>query len=230
MNKYLIITGGSRGIGKATIKRFQAANWRAINLSRTPCDIAGVTNITVDLNDIEHLETTKLEGLCGDAHAICLVHNAAQIHKDSVETITNATLKKTLNINLIAPIHLNKLSIPFMKPGSSIIYIGSGIAETGAAGWASYTVSKQALIGLMRATCQDLANKSISTVCICPGFVDTQMLQETIDKDSVNWMLNNKIMAKRLIAPEEIAEIIYTCATQPVINGEVINANSGMTV
>lgn len=229
MKKYLIVTGGSRGIGRATILRFRQAGWHLINMSRSNSDIAGVKNINVDLADVFSIEKSadQLAITCQDAEEICLVHNAAYLKKDSVGAISLNTLNETLQINVIAPVRLNNICLPLMKSGSSIIYIGSALAEMAVSGCASYIISKHAMVGLMRATCQDLAERNIRTVCICPGFVNTQLLKETMDANTIDWLVKHKVIAKRLIAPEEIAELIFTYAHQPLINGEVIHADLG---
>lgn len=227
--KYLIITGGSRGIGKATIERFLAVNWQIINISRTPCELPNVENVLLDLakpESIAHaasLLTTKLQ----QANHTCLVHNAAYYQADSSTNLDLNHLYHTLKVNLISVVALNNIFIPLMLPQSSIIYIGSTLAEKAVPDNASYIISKHALIGLMRATCQDLAPQQIRTCCICPGLTDTQLLNESIPETTRSYLLNNKIIGKRLIQPTEIAELIYVCATQSVINGVVLHANLG---
>ncbi len=81
----------------------------------------------------------------------------------------------------------------------------------------------------MKATCQDLAGKGIHTCCINPGLVDTELLKRTMSEDIMQHLLINKIMDNRLIAPNEIAEVIFLCATTPILNGATINADLGQT-
>ena len=114
-----------------------------------------------------------------------------------------------------------------MLPGSSIIYIGSTLAEKAVPNSVSYTVSKHAIKGLMKTTCQDLAGTDIQTCCINPGLVDTALLKNTMNKETLDNLLNNTIMGKRLIQPDEIAKIIYFCATTSALNGATIDANLG---
>jgi 3-oxoacyl-[acyl-carrier protein] reductase len=77
MTKYLVITGGSRGIGKAVIQRFMRDGWSAINLSRSNCDIDGVINFTVDLSDATwpNSNGAALASQLQQASQICLVLN-----------------------------------------------------------------------------------------------------------------------------------------------------------
>jgi NAD(P)-dependent dehydrogenase (short-subunit alcohol dehydrogenase family) len=80
----------------------------------------------------------------------------------------------------------------------------------------------------MRATCQDLAGKGVHTACICPGFTETEMLRAHVgDSQDVLDSIAAGITFGRLIEPREIAEVLYFCARNPVVNGSVIHANLG---
>jgi len=229
MTNILVITGGSRGIGAATIHRFMREGWQVINISRTSSEIANVTDINMDLlsaNDIiQH--AAKLQVALEHASQVALVHNAAFYERDCLDTLKITDLQKTLTVNVIAPVILNQLMIPFMPKGSSIVYLGSTLAKKAVPGNASYIISKHALIGLMRATCQDLSDMQIRSCCICPGLVDTKLLKDTMDNETLNFLLESKVIGKRLIEPEEIADVIYFCAITPCINGTTIDANLG---
>jgi len=129
-------------------------------------------------------------------------------------------------INLVAANSLNYLILPNMKPGSSVIYVGSTLGEKAVANSYSYVVSKHAQIGMMRATCQDLVGRNIHTACICPGFTDTEMLRQHIPAEFLP-EIAKKSAFNRLVEPKEIADTLLWAATSPVINGSVIHANLG---
>jgi NAD(P)-dependent dehydrogenase (short-subunit alcohol dehydrogenase family) len=113
-----------------------------------------------------------------------------------------------------------------LPSGSSIIYIGSTLSLKAIANMSAYATSKHALIGLMRSTCQDLAGQGIHTACVCPGFTDTEMLK-SYSGDVVE-QLKQRSTQGRLVAPQEIAEAVYFCATNSVVNGTVLQAESGL--
>lgn len=229
MAKYLIITGGSRGIGKTTIACFQQHGWKAINISRSPCSIANVIDVNIDLSLTKKIAnySSQLQELVNEATQICLVHNAAFYKRDSIGSLSLDDLETTLQTNVVASIALNKIFLPTMSSGSSIIYIGSTLAVKAVPGSASYIISKHATVGLMKATCQDLIGKNIHTCCICPGLVDTQLLKETMDTETLDYLLSHVVIGKRLIDPEEIANVIHFCSSNSVINGVVLQANLG---
>ncbi len=229
MPNILVITGGSRGIGKDTISIFMESGWQAINLSRTPCDLSGVTNLNIDLSDPDwsSKQGGSLKELVQNADKITLVHNASSFTKDDIATIDENDFRQSLEFNLVSPLTLNKLLLPYMKSGSAIVYIGSTLSEMAVAGRAAYVISKHALVGMMRVTCQDLKGKGITTCCVCPGFVNTTMLTDQGDPAILNAFIKSKVTAGRLIEPSEIAALIYFAATNPVMNGSVLHANLG---
>jgi NAD(P)-dependent dehydrogenase (short-subunit alcohol dehydrogenase family) len=231
MNKYLVITGGSRGIGKKTAEYFQQQHWKIINISRSPCTTLEIINVNIDLSSSKNIQMHEKELQSAIQHSsqICLVHNAAFYKKDCVDSILLDDIHTTLETNLISSIALNKIFIPLMLPQSSIIYIGSTLATKAVSGSASYIISKHALIGLMKATCQDLLHKNIYTCCICPGLVNTDLLQIAVEEVVIQNILKTQVMGKRLIEPQEIAQLIYFCANNTMINGATIHANLGQS-
>jgi NAD(P)-dependent dehydrogenase (short-subunit alcohol dehydrogenase family) len=226
--QYLVITGASSGIGLAAAAAFIEAGYKVINLSRKSCDLGGVVSIPCDLADPDSWDsiTQSLLSAVSGAEALCLVHNAAHLTHDTVQDAQPADLRRTYEINLIAPTILNRILLPSMSEGSSILYIGSTLGEKAVPGSFSYVTSKHASIGMMRATCQDLAGTGIHTACINPGFTDTQMLRDHIPKDVMSDIAGMSTFG-RLIDPPEIGKTVLFAAQSPVINGSVINANLG---
>lgn len=222
------ITGASAGIGLETARRFRAEGFEVVNLSRRPCPLDGVTNITCDLADADALAAVapQLTARFGAAARIVLVHNAARMRSDTAANTDSADFRAVLEVNLVAPNALNRLAIPHMQHGSAIVYVGSTLAEKAVPGSFSYVVSKHAMIGMMRATCQDLAGTGIHTACICPGFTDTEMLREHVPADAMAAVSAMSAFG-RLVQPAEIAEAIWWSAANQVINGAVIHTNLG---
>ncbi len=226
--KCLLITGASTGIGLHTAQRFVAEGYSVVNLSRRRCPLDSVNHINCDLSSSGFLEniSPQLTPLLQQAEKIILVHNAAKMNNDSaVETPSNL-FREAIEVNLVAPNSLNYYTIPFMQNGSAILYVGSTLAEKAVPGAYSYVVSKHAMIGMMRSTCQDLAGRNIHTACICPGFTDTEMLREHVADEAME-EVQAMSAYNRLIDPDEIAECLHWAANHPVINGSVIHANLG---
>ena len=224
----IVITGASKGIGKATAARFVANGDRVINISRSPSDIQGIENVPIDLagpGAIDSVDDLVKNLPFDDIH---LIHNAARLVNDSIRDVDAESFKAIININIIAPQILNQAILPRMAEGSSIIYIGSTLSEKAVANSYSYVSTKHAMVGMMRATCQDLAGSGIHTACICPGFTDTEMLRAHVgDSNEVLAEIGSMSSYGRLIEPAEIARTIEFATANPVINGSIIHANLG---
>lgn len=224
----VLITGASKGIGKAAARRFLDSGARVINLSRTPSQVDGIENRQIDLaaagaaDDVASLAAELTPGV------IHLIHNAATLTNDSVRDTTAAHFREIIEVNLIGPQLLNQALLPAMKTGSSIIYIGSTLSEKAVPNSYTYVTTKHAMVGMMRATCQDLIKTGIHTACVCPGFTNTEMLRTHVgESDDILQSIAAMSGFGRLIEPDEIAETILFAANNPVINGAVIHANLG---
>jgi 3-oxoacyl-[acyl-carrier protein] reductase len=228
--KTAIITGASVGIGLAAAQQFLDSGYTVYNLSRRTCPLQDVISLSCDLANpasIAEVCSTLSEAL-RSAEQTALVHNASQMRKDSAGKCDSDSLRDVMETNLIAINSLNQALLPAMRPGSSIIYIGSTLSEKAVAGSFSYTISKHAQLGMMRATCQDLMDSGIHTALVCPGFTDTQMLRTHLGNDEdVLASIASMNSFGRLIDPGEIAALIHWAHHNPVINGSVLHANLG---
>ncbi|TCO75955.1 SDR family oxidoreductase [Chromatocurvus halotolerans] len=225
-----IITGASAGIGHAAAELFRDAGYSVYNLSRRPCLLTGVENLRCDLRDRGSVEAAMsvLLPAVEQSDTVALVHNASQMLKDSALDCSDEALAGVLGVNVIGINTLNQRLLPVMPASSSVIYVGSTLSEKAVAGAFSYVVSKHAQLGMMRATCQDLMGKGVHTALVCPGFTDTEMLRTHLgnDEDTLRAIGGSNSFG-RLVAPEEIAELIIWAHEHPVINGTVIHANLG---
>lgn len=225
--KFLVITGGSNNIGQKIVERFLAEGWFVINLSDAVLPIFNVTNYKVDFTqpgwekDILPSIVRRLRL----AKQICLVHNASRYITDNTQSIDANEFRKTAEVNIITPLILNHALIPLMPAGSSILYIGSILSEKAIPNAASCVISKHALVGMMRATCQDLIGKGIHTACICPGFKDTKYLKVQLPEvsEKIN-QLKNKSDQDQAIKLDEVADLIWYCNNHPVVDGAIWHA------
>ena len=223
----LIITGASRGIGLATAQLFLETGYRVINLSRKKPALDDIEHIETDLAQVNWpavIGSKLLEAVAGEQE-IALIHNAGLLCKDSVDT---AVLPSVLQVNVVAPAQLNQLLLPSMRANSSITYVGSTLSEKAVANSFSYVTSKHAMVGMMRATCQDLAGRAIHTSCVCPGFTETEMLRDHVGgSEEILQSIAGGVTFGRLIEPIEIARTLLFAAQNAVINGAVLHANLG---
>jgi len=208
VSKVLVITGASKGIGLATAQHFLNCGYHVINLSRSSCELSGVVNLSIDLLNHNWAadNAAALAHAVGTPEQLVLVHNAAMMTKETISDINAGSLRDVL----------------------SIIYISSTLGRKAVANTHAYVVSKHAVIGQMRASCQDLVGTMIHTAAVCPGFTETKMLSEHLGANpEVYDQITATIAHGRLAQPSEIADTIWFVSQNPVINGTIIDANLG---
>jgi NAD(P)-dependent dehydrogenase (short-subunit alcohol dehydrogenase family) len=238
----LLLTGASRGIGHATVKRFSAAGWRVITASRHPfpenCPWAAgpEDHLQVDLSNLGNTEEAiaevkkRLDG--GQLHA--LVNNAAISPKgadgtrlSTIETGVEDWLH-VFQVNFFAPIILARGLIEELKAGHGAIVNVSSIAGSKVHPFAgaAYSTSKAALAALTREMAADFGAHDIRVNAIAPGEIDTSILSPGTEK------LVDQIPLKRLGRPEEVASAIYfLCSDQSTyVNGAELHINGGQHV
>ena len=129
--KFLVITGASRGIGRATAELFLAADYQVINISRRDPQLEGVQHISADLAVTGWAEAVAdiINQWIERASQITIIHGAGLLLKDNIDTVSAEDLHRVMQVNVIAPKELNQLILPSMAAGSAIIYVGSTLSE-----------------------------------------------------------------------------------------------------
>ena len=240
--KTLILTGASRGIGHATVKRFSAAGWRVITCSRHPfpedCPWEGgpEDHAVIDLADPASIEDgievlrSRLKG----APLNALVNNAAISPKGAdggrfgcMETDLE-TWEAVFRVNFYAPVVLARGLIEELKrgPGSvvNVTSIAGGRVHPFAG--AAYATSKAALAALTREMASDFGPHGVRVNAIAPGEIRTSMIGPEYEA------LAAEIPLRRLGTPEEVARTIYYLCTDEsaYVNGAEIHINGGQHV
>ena len=225
-----IITGASAGIGEAAARCFQAEGYCVYNLSRRACPVPGVKNLSCDLSSTNAIDQACDVLLTAIEHSssVALVHNACQMRKDSTTHCDSESLRQILETNLVGVNSINQRLLSHLPRSSSVLYMGSTLSEKAVPGSFSYVISKHAVLGMMRASCQDLMASGIHTALICPGFTDTEMLRTHLGGDEkILREIAGMNSFNRLVEPVEIAQFIVWAHNNPVINGSVLHANLG---
>ncbi len=244
LKKTIVLTGASRGIGHATVKRFSAEGWRVITCSRHPFDDncpwpqGPEDHIQVDLADPENLGGAvaqmrqRIADTGGELHA--LVNNAAISPKnddgnrlDSIEMPIHAW-RTVFQVNFFAPIMLGRGLFEELKSAQGSIVNITSIAGSRVHPYAgsAYATSKAALASLTREMAADFGPHGIRVNAIAPGEIDTSILSpgtEDIIKD---------IPLRRLGQTSEVAETIYYLCSNAAsyITGAEVHVNGGQHV
>ena len=240
----LILTGASRGIGHATVKRFSSAGWRVITCSRhafpedCPWEMGPEDHIQVDLSDMENTRAAiaeMKERLKADGGRLnALVNNAAISPKGpgGARLCTFDTSlqdwQKVFQVNFFAPAMLGRgLSDELERAKGSIVNVSSiaGSRVHPFAG-AAYSTSKAALAALTRELAADFGPLGVRVNAISPGEIDTAILSPGTQD------LIQDIPLRRLGQPEEVAKAIYfLCSDQSsYVTGAEIHINGGQHV
>jgi NAD(P)-dependent dehydrogenase (short-subunit alcohol dehydrogenase family) len=240
--KTLILTGASRGIGHATVKRFSSAGWRVITCSRhafpenCPWAAGPEDHIQVDLADPDDTDRAIAEMrerlVGGKLHA--LVNNAGISPKGErgqrLTTLTTdrSTWRHVFEVNLFATIWLARgLREELTKAQGAIVNVTSiaGGRVHPFAG-AAYSTSKAALAALTREMASDFGPLGVRVNAIAPGEIDTAILSPGTDK------IVETIPLRRLGLPEEVAKAIYYLCTDQssYVTGAELHINGGQHV
>jgi NAD(P)-dependent dehydrogenase (short-subunit alcohol dehydrogenase family) len=242
MRRTLLLTGASRGIGHATVKRFSSAGWRVITCSRhpfpdeCPWEAGPEDHIQVDLADAQNTMAAveeikrRLEG--GLLHA--LVNNAAISPKGeggsrlgSIDT-TVEVWHQVFAVNFFAPITLARGLIDELQAAKGSVVNVTSIAGSRVHPFAgaAYATSKAALAALTREMASDFGTRGVRVNAIAPGEIDTAILSPGTDK------IVAQIPLHRLGTPDEVAKIIYVLCTETssYVNGAEIHINGGQHV
>ncbi len=238
------MTGASRGIGHATVKRFSSAGWRVITCSRhafpedCPWEAGPEDHIQLDLADPDNTRSAIKEirkRLKADGGGLDALINNAAISPKSEDggrigaiDMDLAGWQRVFQINFFGPIMLARGLIEELKVAK-----GSVLNVTSIAGGrvhpfagAAYATSKAALAALTREMAADFGPLGVRVNAIAPGEIDTSILSPGTEK------IVEQIPLRRLGTPEEVAKVIYVLCTETAsyVNGAEIHINGGQHV
>jgi 3-oxoacyl-[acyl-carrier protein] reductase len=242
--KVALITGGSRGIGAATVRLFVAAGARVVfnyqraqteaeklvqacgeaNCAAIPCDLAG-TETAGGLVDATVKRFGRLDILVAN-HGVWPPEDAA------IEDMSDQQWRNTIAVNLDSVFALVKHSVAQMKRQKNsghIVLVSSTAGQRGEAFHCDYAASKGALISMVKGLSTELAPDRIYVNCIAPGWIATDMSTPALNDPKSREAIFATIPLRRVGKPEEIAApILFLCTEHAgFITGEVFNVNGG---
>jgi len=241
-DKVALITGGSRGIGRATAKIFaQAGCDVAVNYQSDDQNAGSIVKEAIafgvkaaafkaDVSDKSQVDAMVALIIKDFGQIDILVNNAGIWKHNPIDGMTEERLKETININLLGSFYTIMAVIPYMKKRKSgvIINISSTAGQRGEAFHSPYAATKSGVIGLTKSLAPELVKDNIRVNCVAPGWVDTDMSRPSLESDEAEEVLS-KIPMGRVGTPEELAGPILFMASDlaTFITGEVLNVNGG---
>lgn len=241
-NKVAVVTGGARGIGKATclalaengakVAFLYAGNTDAANetLEELRAKGAEAEAYRCNVADFDAV-TAVFKEICERFGTVDILVNNAGITKDKLMlSMKPEEFTAVLDVNLIGAYNTIKQAYPIMmrKKSGKIINVSSVSGLMGNGGQTNYSSAKAGLIGLTKSVAKELAGRGISCNAIAPGFVETDMTTAFAGNEKVL----SAIPMKRFARPEEIARLILFLAGEgsDYITGEVIRIDGGLAM
>jgi 3-oxoacyl-[acyl-carrier protein] reductase len=238
--KTVIVTGSSRGIGRAIAYTFAKAGFNVVvngrsqiseeqldELSGFDGDIHVCTGDVSDPSFAEQLikETKKVFGRID-----VLINNAGITRDNLLLRMSDEEYHQTIDVNLNGTFYTTRAvsKVMLKQKSGSIINLSSVVGLAGNAGQVNYAASKAGIVGLTKSVARELAPRGITANVIAPGFIDSDMT--SVLNDRVKEETLKQIPLKRLGQPEEIAEVALFLSRQPYITGQVINVDGGMVM
>ena len=238
-SRVALVTGATRGIGKAIAQELARAGHTVIG---TATSDAGAETITSHLSewggvgkrlDVSDSEAVKAAiAQIAEAHGAptILVNNAGITRDNLMMRMKDEEWADVIGTNLNPLFTVSKACLRGMTKArwGRIINISSVVGQMGNAGQANYAASKAGAEGMSRAMAKELGSRAVTVNCVAPGFIDTDMTKVLTD-DQKSLMLG-QIPLGRLGEPEEIAKVVAFLASDSgaYITGETIHVNGGM--
>ena len=249
-NKRAIVTGGSRGIGKAIVKELAARNCQDVLLS----DIMFIDNdpdkcaeeIRAELN----IPNVKIHAFKADATSFAdaqatidaavqkmggvdfLVNNAGITKDNLLLRMTEEDFDRVINVNLKSVFNYSKAVLKHLlgQKSGRIVNIASVVGIIGNAGQANYSASKAGVIGFTKSLAKEVASRNVTVNAVAPGFIETDMTNKL--NDAQKEALFKNIPMGRMGKPEDIAKAVaFFCSSDAdYITGQILTVDGGMVM
>ncbi|RLI07682.1 3-oxoacyl-[acyl-carrier-protein] reductase [Candidatus Bathyarchaeota archaeon] len=242
VNKVALVTGSSRGIGRAiAIELAKSGIDIVVNNSKNPQEGLEVVEeikkigqhamyIQADVSNPDQVED-MIERIIKEFSRIdILINNAGIVMDKKLENMDIDRWNKVISVNLTGTFNCTKAVIKYMKKqgGGKIVNISSVVGEIGNFGQSNYAASKGGVISFTKTVAKEYAKEGIIVNAVAPGFIKTKMVEGI--PEGIMQKILEQIPLGRLGEPEEVAKLVCFLVSDDVnyITGQVININGGM--
>jgi 3-oxoacyl-[acyl-carrier protein] reductase len=238
-----VVTGGSRGIGKAIVRLFASCGTHVVvNYVRDEAAAAATVNlaqshgvralaIKADVSRLDEAEQLLQRAVDHFGRVDFLICNAGIWEGAPVESMSEELWNRTLDINLKGTWSVCRAAVPLMKKQGfgRIVIVSSTAGQRGEANVSNYAASKGGQISFTKSLAPELASFGINVNCVAPGWVETEMTTDALADKALRESISKSIPLGRPATPEEIAgPVVFLCsAWANHITGEVLNVNGG---
>jgi NAD(P)-dependent dehydrogenase (short-subunit alcohol dehydrogenase family) len=226
MTRVVVVTGGTRGIGRAIAERLAAAGDRVIAVGRGECDVTDEQAVAAFFGGIGEVDV--------------LVNNAGVSASAPLPRTTLADWRAQLEVNATGAFLCTRAVLPGMleRDRGRVVTVASTAGRAGSRYTAAYAASKHAAVGLMRAVAAEVAGTGVTANAVCPGFVRTDMTDGSIARiaettgrsaDEAEAALAATSPLGRLLEPSEVAFAVEFLAAPEAgaINGQTLILDGG---
>jgi 3-oxoacyl-[acyl-carrier protein] reductase len=239
--KHVLVTGGSRGIGRAIVERFAADGAGVVFFYRGNAVAAAevvdaaraagrdVTAEQIDVTDAAAC-AAAVERMAERHGTIdVLVNNAGVIRDNLLALLEVEDVKVVLDTNVGGVFNVTRAVVPHMiaRRAGKIVNVSSVSGEKGGRGQTNYAASKGAVNALTRALAVELASRRINVNCVAPGVIETEMSQEV--RERAGDEVRARILLRRFGAPQDVANAVWFLASKyaDYITGQVLHVDGG---
>ncbi len=242
-DRVALVTGGSRGIGKAVVALFASCGAHVVvNYVRDETAATETVNmaqahgikalaVQADVSQLDQAEQLLQQTVEHFGRLDFLICNAGIWEGAPVEAISEELWNKTLEINLKGTWSVCRAAVPLMKQQrfGRIVIVSSTAGQRGEANVSNYAASKGGQISFTKSLAPELGSFGINVNCVAPGWVQTEMTNEALGDTATLESIMRSSPLGRVATPEEIAgPIVFLCSTWANhITGEVLNVNGG---
>ena len=236
--KPAIVTGASRGIGRAIAEKLVADGFFVIGTATSDSGAEAISAYLADngkgykLNVSDAADIENFIKIIGDAYGTpaVLVNNAGITRDNLLMRMKDEEWDDIINTNLTSIFRMSKAVLRGMMKVryGRIINISSVVGSTGNAGQTNYAAAKAGMVGFAKSMAKEVGSRGITVNTVAPGFIDTDMTKEL--SDDIKKTLLGSIALGRLGQPEEIAHAVSFLASEQAsyITGETLHVNGGM--
>lgn len=242
-SRVVVITGGSKGIGRAVALRFAAEKADLVlihydpdeeDAGRTVAEIeslgAAAESLKLDVSSTKGVEEA-FSGIVENYGRVDVLVNNAGITRDTlVMRMNEQDWDAVLAVNLKSVFNCTHAVLRTMARQRSgrIVTISSVVGQIGNAGQANYAASKAGILGFSKSVAKEMAGRGITVNAVAPGYIDTEMTSRLPDKVKAEFL--SQIPLGRIGSPEDVAEAVYWLSTDAAgyITGQVIHVSGGM--
>lgn len=215
-----LVTGGSRGIGKAVCEKFEAMGYDVVAPTRAELDLSSSVSVERFLELHEK-----------DVYDV-IVNNAGINDVNDIENVTDDEIERAMSINLVTPLKLLRKFVPAMKERryGRIVNIGSIWGIVSKRGRVVYSMTKHGIHGITKTLAVELAEYNILVNTVCPGFTLTELTYKNNTAEQIK-RIEQDIPIGRMAQPDEIADAIAYLADErnTYLTGQLIAVDGGFT-